>query len=454
MRSFTLILLVAVLLVACISETPSNETPTQKHPSTQEIVQSDLEEAGIGETTEPQVRPNGEGFVEIFSWWISGDELESLNALKGVFEAQYPDVTVFNSATAVDVGTNAKVELATRLQGGDPPDSFQVRSGRQLIDSWVTVGSIEPVTFIFEENNWKSVFPPGMIEILSSDGKVWSVPANVQRSNILWYNEEIFDKYNLEPPASLEQFFQTAEVLQAQGIPPLIIAGKDQRALMQLFENVLLGTLGPDAYRGLWTGDTSWSSPQVTQALNDFARMMDYANGTRATMSWQQAAQQVAIGRAAMIILVDWADAYFLSLGYTPGVEVGWAPSPGTSGSFMLFSDSFSLPAGAPHRDNAVAWLTVVGSLEGQDSFNPLYGSIPARMDSERSLYSTYIRAAMDDYANDELVPSAAYGAAASDGWVAAISDVLIIFLQDHDIQAAQQRLVQACQDAGKCVLE
>jgi glucose/mannose transport system substrate-binding protein len=53
----------------------------------------------------------------------------------------------------------------------------------------------------------------------------------------------------------------------------------------------------------------------------------------------------------------------------------------------MMLSDSFGLPLGAPNRDAAVAWLTVCGSKEGQDAFNPLKGSIPARTDGDRSLY-------------------------------------------------------------------
>lgn len=454
-RLLILLLLVEVLLVACIGGTPTIGTPNEKQSQPQETDQVDLKITGSEEPSQSKKEhPSGENFVEIFSWWTAGGELKSLNALTGVFEAQYPDVEVFNGAAAVDNDKDPRVELAARMQEGDPPDSFQVRAGRRLTDSWVAVGFMEPVTLLFKQNDWVGVYPSSMIDLLSYDGEIWSVPVNVQRSNVLWYNKEIFDKYTLEPPASLDDFFSTAEKLQEQGIPPLTIAGKDQWALTYLFENVLLATLGPEAYRGLWTGDTSWNSPQITKALNDFARMLDYADGTRADLSWEQAAQQVANGGAAMTIMVDWADAYFLSLGFVPGEEIGWAPSPGTGGSFMLFSDSFSLPTGALHRDNAMAWLTVVGSLEGQDSFNPSFGSIPSRTDSDRSLYSTYIRSAMDDYARDEIVPSVAHGTAASVGWVAAIGDVLLIFTQNSDVQAAQQYLVQACQGAGVCKTE
>jgi glucose/mannose transport system substrate-binding protein len=116
-----------------------------------------------------------------------------------------------------------------------------------------------------------------------------------------------------------------------------------------------------------------------------------------------------------------------------------------------MLSDSFGLPKGAPHPENAAAWLTVCGSKEGQDAFNPLKGSIPARADGDRSLYDVYLQSAMDDFASNEITPSVAHGAAASEGWVTAINDVMTLFVADLDVASAQEGLVQACEDAGMC---
>ena len=116
-----------------------------------------------------------------------------------------------------------------------------------------------------------------------------------------------------------------------------------------------------------------------------------------------------------------------------------------------MLSDSFGLPQGAPNRDNAIAWLTVCGSKEGQDAFNPLKGSIPARTDGDRSLYDAYLQSAMDDFGSNEIAPSLAHGAAASEGWVTAFNDVMTFFVADLDVASAQAGFVQACADAGVC---
>lgn len=93
--------------------------------------------------------------------------------------------------------------------------------------------------------------------------------------------------------------------MDAAGIIPLSLG--ESWTVVHLFETVLLGSLGPDAYIGLWTGATDWDSAQVTQALENFDRMLDYVNEDFAALSWDQATQLVIDGTAAMNIMGDWA---------------------------------------------------------------------------------------------------------------------------------------------------
>ncbi len=428
---------VSLLLAACGGE----EAEPTKAPAPTEAV----------EAPQPTAAPPTGGELEIFSWWTAGGEADGLNAMYGIYSGKYPDVEIINATVAGGAGSNAKAVLATRMQAGDPPDSFQVHAGHELIDSWVVAGKMEPVTFIFEENGWLDSYPPGVIDVLSYDGEIWSVPVNIHRSNVLWYNKAVFADAGLEPPTTFGDFFAVADALQAAGVTPLALGDNGIWAATHLMESVLLGTLGPDDYRGLWTGETDWSGADVMAALETYAQMMDYVNEDHAALSWDQAAQLVADGDAAMTIMGDWAEGYFKSIGLTPDVEFGYVPSPGTGGTFIMLSDSFGLPKGAPNRDNAVAWLTVCGSQEGQDAFNPLKGSIPARTDGVRSLYDAYLQSAMDDFASNEIAPSLAHGAAASEGWVTAFNDVMTLFVADLDVEAAQVGMAQACADAGVC---
>jgi glucose/mannose transport system substrate-binding protein len=442
----TLLVVLALSLAACGGGTTQTAEPTA--PAEEEAAPAEEEAAPAEEEAAPA---EGTGQLEFFSWWTAGGEADGLNAMYEVFAQQYPEIEIVNATVAGGAGSNAKAVLATRMQAGDPPDSFQVHAGHELIDTWVVADKMEPVTFIFEENGWMDVYPPGVIEILSHEGEIWSVPVNIHRSNVLWYNPALFEENGLTAPTTFEEFFTVADALQEAGVTPLALGDNGIWASTHLFESVLLGTLGPEGYRGLWTGETDWNGAEVTTALETFARMLDYVNEDHAALSWDQAAQLVADGDAAMTIMGDWANGYFTSIDLAPGEGYGYAPSPNTAGTFMMLSDTFSLPQGAPHRDNAVKWLTLAGSKEGQDAFNPLKGSISPRSDSDRSLYDAYLQSAMDDFASNEITPSLAHGAAASEGWVTAFNDVMTLFVTDRDVAAAQAGMAQACVDAGVC---
>jgi glucose/mannose transport system substrate-binding protein len=384
--------------------------------------------------------------LEIFSWWTAGGEAEGLAAMFDLYRSLYPSVELVNATVAGGAGSNAKVVLATRMQGGNPPDSFQVHAGHELIDSWVRAGKMEPITFIFKNNGWLDKFPKGLIDIISYKGEIYSVPVNIHRSNVLWYNTKIFSRAHVRPPQTLDELMSVCEILSRRGITPLALGDNGIWAAVHLLESVLLGSMGPERYKGLWTGDTPWDGPEVQLALIRLAGLMRYVNTDHAALSWDGAVQYVIDGKCAMTIMGDWAEGYFKAKGLTPGRDFGWTASPGTRGSFIMLSDSFGLPQGAPDRDAAVHWLTLAASREGQDAFNPKKGSIPSRIDGDRSLYDDYQRAAMDSFGTDTIVPSVTHGAAASEGWLAMIQDTMSIFVCDFNIEKATAGLVAAAE--------
>ncbi|HTD47616.1 MAG TPA: ABC transporter substrate-binding protein, partial [bacterium] len=145
---------------------------------------------GLGTLGALQAAPAGK--LEIFSWWTAGGEAEALNAVFGIYHERYPAVQIVNATVAGGAGTNAKAVLKTRMLGGDPPDSFQVHAGHELIDTWVRNGSMEPLTGLFKAEGWTTAMPRGLLDILSYKGDIWSVPVNIHRANVLWYNKKIF----------------------------------------------------------------------------------------------------------------------------------------------------------------------------------------------------------------------------------------------------------------------
>lgn len=429
----TLIALVAVV-VACGGQQAAAPAAQQK-PAEQKPAEQ-----------KPAAQPPAAGKkLEIFSWWTNGGEATGLEKMYGIYKGKNAGVEIVNATVAGGAGTNAKTVLKTRLQGGQPPDSWQVHAGKELT-AYVDAGQMQPLTAFFKEQGWDKVMPKLLLDQITYKGEIWSVPVNIHRSNVLWYNKKVFAANNLQAPKTLDEFYKVADALKAKGVTPLAVGGKDKFENGHLFESVLLATYGPDEYAKLFTAGAKWDDAKLTQAIDTMKKMLSYANSDRSSLGWADAAQLVLDGKAGMTIMGDWAHGYFLSKNAKPDVDYGWAAAPGNDGVFMWLSDSFGLAKGAPNPDQAKAWLAVAGSKEGQDAFNPAKGSIPARTDADKSLYDVYLKYSIDAFGKEKLAPSIVHGAAAPEPYMVAYGNALEVFSSDLDIKTVKQALV----DAGK----
>jgi glucose/mannose transport system substrate-binding protein len=386
--------------------------------------------------------------LEIFSWWTSGGEAAGLKRLYGLYNTQNPAVKVINATLSSDVST-ARAVLESRMLGRDPPDTFQVHVGHELIDSWVVAGKMENLDDLYQSEGWDMLFPQGLLDITSYQGHYYSVPLDVHRANMLWYNKQIYATLGITDTETFDGWFTMADRCKAAGLSALALGdGGDALASVNLFETILIGNLGADGYRGLWTGATAWTDTKVATSLETFKKMLAYVNPDYATLSWDQANQLVIDGKACTTVMVDWVDANNLAKKFTAS---GWAPAPNNAGIYDALSDSFGLPKGAGDPNNARAWLKLIGSKEGQEAFNPVSGSVCARADCDSKLFRPYLQSSTEDWSKDTIVPSLAYGAAVDPSWLAAISDTIKTFVTSQDVATTQAALLQACTDAKIC---
>jgi len=390
------------------------------------------------------------GKMEMFSWWTGPGEADGLAAMYAIYKQKYPGVDIVNATTAGGAGTNAKAVLATRLQGGNPPDSFQLHAGLE-VQGYAPEQKLETLDDFYTQQNLAAVFPPGLISLLKLyGGHFWGVPVNIHRANVLWYSKKLFTANNLTAPVTFDDFFKVADALKAKGVTAYCYGSHDGFEDANQFETVLIGKLGADGYNGLWTGKTAWTDPKVTDALNTFQKMLSYSNADHAALTWDGAAQMIVDGKCGMEIMGDWENGFFVSKNVA-ATDYGWAPAPGNAGIFDGLSDSFALPKGAPDRANAINWLTVAASKEGQEAFNPKKGSICARTDCNPSLFNPYSQSAIKDWASNSIVPSVTHGAAAIPSWANAYQTAISLFADKGDVAGTQTAFQKACVDAGVC---
>ena len=392
--------------------------------------------------------------LQVFSWWTGGGEAAGLDKLIKIWNKANPDCLFKNETVAGGAGTNAKAVLQQRLKAGNPPDSFQGHAGAELRD-YIKNGQIVPIDFVYKQAGFGKVMPASLLNQIRYQGHLYSVPVNIHRANMLWYNPKVLKQAGIKPPNpntsyTWPQFIAALQKAQDAGVIPLSMG--EQWTAQHLLETVMIGTLGPRGWAALWTPNSAsrWASKGVTTALNRYNTLLGYTNSDAASLTWQDAGKLVADGKAAFNVMGDWQDGYFSgaksgdNLALKPGKDYGWTAVPGTSGVYDWLSDSFTLPKGAPHQAAAVKWLTFLGSNLAQDTFNPVKGSIPARKDANAKLYGPYLKWALVQWKKDALAGSLTHGVVAPGAWSTDFGTALGLFLQTKNVAKFQTALVAA----------
>src|SRR5258708_39391687 len=97
--------------------------------------------------------------LEVFSYWTSGGEAAALQALFDAYKKVQPKTEIINSVVAGGAGTNAFAVLQTRLQGNNPPDTWQTHLGLELQDYYVDPGYAVPINDLYKSEGWDKVLP-------------------------------------------------------------------------------------------------------------------------------------------------------------------------------------------------------------------------------------------------------------------------------------------------------
>jgi glucose/mannose transport system substrate-binding protein len=379
--------------------------------------------------------PRGAGSeIEIFSWWTAGGEAEALRALRELFESQHPDETIIDAAATGS--TNARATLKNRMSVGNPPDTFQANGGWDLLE-WVLYNNIDDSDSKMAAIDLldTSVIPGPVLDTVSFHGQVYAVPLNVHRVNTLFFNTQLFKDAGVAAPTSLDQLFSVAATFQARGITPIALGSNDPWTLpLLLFENLLVARAGAAYYREFFLGHGDALAPEIETAVDDLRRLLTYTNANAAQLTWSGAVELVRRGDAAMTIMGDWAKGYLVSRAAVPDIDFGEIAMPGTDGTFVFTTDTFGLPKGARNPQGADHLLRLFGSKQGQDTFNPIKGSIPARSDADTALYDVMGRRTIADFLlaashPTSLVPATAI--LASPDFIGAINTALARFAVD-----------------------
>jgi len=323
--------------------------------------------------------------VDIWHYWTAGREAQSINWLMESFRKKYPEISVEDRAIP---GSTAELrqQLGVAFMGGNPPELFQVGIGYGL-KSYADAGRLMPITDVWTEINGNKMFPEGIAKMIVFDNEAWAVPLNIHTINTVWYNVNIFKKYNLKEPKTWEEFKHVCRVLKEKDVEPIAAAGFWSVYALYPF---LITTLGPKGYAALGQGEISFTGEKkVREAFELFKEMwVDNLMENWTGYSWAEAAQPLMKGKAAMYFCMgDWLAALLENEGMEPIKEFDFFLAPGTRNMIIGQVDALALTKGSDAPNLAKTFLEFCASTEGQRAFNRYKGSVAANLKTPSEFY-------------------------------------------------------------------
>lgn len=308
MKSKILKVILLIAITALILPGCGNSTPEAVSESKESTVQTD--------------KPAEEAKIEIFSQ--KPENVEVLNEIIAKFTSDNPNIKV-----ALTSSPDAAKVLITRISTNDIPDVVNIFPTTSVYKNMMEEGIFLDLT---NETFMKNV-SQGTVDLIKYEDKAYAVPITVNAYG-LYYNKDIFAKYALEPPKTLEELYSICDKLKANGVQPFVFMDKDAAAFGQQGERLLGGSVNHE----IWTltekvakGEASFTTEKDMRLLAEtLLKIREYGPKNTLGVGSDQANDDFANGRAAMIPNGTWGLSTYKKL--NPSINVGVICFPSISG--------------------------------------------------------------------------------------------------------------------------
>ena len=240
------------------------------------------------------------------NWWgWTPTNTEQANQYIAAFNKQYPDIKVnFKLVGISDYQATMRPALAS--DGG--PDVFNLQPGAYVQQFGSYAADLTPVAEAALGSDWKSKVASIAVDGLSSNGKLTALPVASGYAGSLWYNANLFKKYNLQPPKTLEEWKQVCKTFKSNGVGCFA-----QGAAQEGFDQDTMQAISNSVEPGYWTkaskGEAKWDSPQIVQTLSIWKDLFDSGimqEGALGAQQYPDINNAFLTGKYAMVMMGSW----------------------------------------------------------------------------------------------------------------------------------------------------
>jgi glucose/mannose transport system substrate-binding protein len=320
--------------------------------------------------------------VDVQQYWTSASESKAMHAIADEFKARGGKWIDSPSADF-----DAALAAATsRIAGGEPPTALLMTPNSAMRDL-AGAGSLRNLNDLATEGGWQKQIPEIVWNKLNVDGNLVALPVGIHADNWLYYSKEVFSKYGIEEPKSLDEMFAVADKLKAAGVTAFAVGGEPWQEAMILWD-LILAVGGPEYYNQLVVkrDPEAMKSPVVEQAFEMYRRISTYVDPSSPGRSWNDTTNMIINGKAGMQLMGDWARGEFIAAGKKPGEDFGCMIVPGKLG-YQILVDVFVFPQNTD--EDRVSGQTLLAKTimdtKVEAKIAEVKGSIPSRLDVDTS---------------------------------------------------------------------
>ena len=247
--------------------------------------------------------------------------------------------------------------LQARIAVNTMPDLLDFKG--QDIKTYGSEGQLMDLT----GQAWLESVPASARENLKVDGKELSLPYSALFQGV-FYNREIFAKYNISIPKTYAELMQAAAKLKAAGVTPFAAHFMDtwnvgnitmQFAMAEVFNTN--PTWGDDLFAGKTTFQDTPGYRRVFEHVKD---IMDYSWSDVFSVDFSTATARFGMGEAAMFVSGTWSNRNFREF---PELDYGIFPFPGEkAGARLIFepNHTWAVAANTAEPEAALAVMKMV----------------------------------------------------------------------------------------------
>ncbi|MEU7874711.1 extracellular solute-binding protein [Dactylosporangium sp. NPDC049140] len=191
------------------------------------------------------------------------------------FEASHPGVKVtFEEKSFEQIRQSASMIL----NSNDAPDVMEYNKGNASAGLLSKQGLLTDVSAEADKRGWSKALTPGLATTARYDtrgvmgsGKWFGVP-NYAEYVMVYYNKDLFAKYNIQVPTTLEQLETAMQTFRTNGVTPISMGGAEYPAQQILYSLALskADRSWVEDYQ-LYKNKVDFHGPQWTYAANTFA---------------------------------------------------------------------------------------------------------------------------------------------------------------------------------------